>query len=72
MKYRQISEVNSIKKYAVRLFKGENVKTSLDEFMAKENITFGELRGIGALENVVLGRQVQGKGNYIPVEFPGV
>ncbi len=72
MKYRKIHNGHDSAKYAIRLFKGDNVKKSINEFAIAEKVTFAEIRGIGALENVVLGRQIMGTGEYAPVKLEGV
>lgn len=63
-------ELNVKKEYAVKLNKGDNIKTSLGEFMQNEQITFAKMSGIGAVVNLELGLYKDGA--YINQKFDGM
>ncbi len=58
--------------YLVRLELGEEVLTSLCDFIAKKRIGGGAVTGIGAVENVTLGYFDRNKVKYLEKKFPGV
>ncbi len=57
--------------YFVRLFKGEEVITTLGKFVKTRNLGGGSISGIGAVEKVTLGYFDVDSGEYLRKEFPG-
>lgn len=58
--------------YFVRLFKGEEILTSLCKFIAQKKIGGGYVSGLGAVEQVTLGYFDVGRQKYFEKKFPGV